>query len=77
MPNEFVDQHRPVQISHYLMNLDQDLLRIFQVECYWFYVRVNLAPLRCPIFTYRLMAFHKTSLESSGPLNIRVHIPER
>lgn len=73
MTDVLISKHSSSQIVDDLMNLDQDASGIFRVEVNWLNMRIDLAPLLCPISADGLLALDKTALKGSRPSDLRSH----
>lgn len=69
MTDVLISKYGPSQIAYDQMNLDQDASCVFRVERNWLNMRVDLAPLLCPISADGLLALDKAALERSARLH--------
>src|SRR5262245_39101599 len=73
MTDALISKYGPSQIAYDQMNLDQDASCVFRVERNWLNMRVDLAPLLCPISADGLLALDKAPPERSRPGYIGTH----
>ena len=73
MTDMLVCHNGSAQVAHHLMHIDQDRPSIAFVKSHRFYLRVYLAPLRCPVCTDLFRPHNETTLERSWPGHIKGH----
>jgi len=73
MTDMLVCDNGSTQVAHHLMHIDQDRPSIAFVKSHWFYLRVNLTPLRCPVSADFIRSHNKTSFKRSRPGHIKGH----
>ena len=73
MADMLISKQRSSQIVHDLMNLDQDASGLFRVEVNRLNMRIDLAPLLCPVSADFFMTTDKTAFERSRPSHVRSH----
>ena len=73
MTNVLICHNGSSHIPHDLVHVDQDPLGVLWVESHRLYVRVDFAPLLCPVSTHLFRSMNKTALERSRPSNVRGH----
>ena len=76
MTDRSIDNHVTFQVTHDLVNLDNDFIT-FAFEALGIHSRVNLLPLTQPVITNGAPALNRSPFQSICPDHVRMHSRQR
>lgn len=73
MANVFIGYNGSSHVTNNLMHFYQDLIDVLRVKCNRLHVRIDLAPLLCPVSANLFTALYETAFERSRPSHVWSH----